>query len=50
MSDLEAFAIDHIHVVAFQLFPGRKAHRMNQDVIVVPVFAQFPEDIFDFFI
>jgi len=45
--NLEALAGDHIHVIAFQLLPRCKTDRVDEDVIVVPVFAQLGENILD---
>ena len=50
MGNAEAVTGSNVNIVAVQLVTRGIANSMNDNVDVVPVLAQFLEDIFDFFI
>ena len=50
MGDTEAFPGGHVGKVAIQLIAGGKAHRMDNAIQAVPLFAQGGEHCLDFFI
>ena len=48
MGDQESFATDRIDIGTFQLIPRRKAHRVDDAVQAIPLFAQLGKSVGDF--